>query len=1084
MKSSKASPLKVSLALGCFLLQLRSTAAQPGATDWIFGIQGQSCNDACGTRSCNVHGMERLTSADQLRYVANLLGIECGSFEVDVWFPFVNPSLWVSTGVCFHDDTDSGVLVECDGSVPSDRRICCCGEHCPTSENEIDNTIPVDENLPTPGETDTMIPDPDWDDNFNGIPGPWDPDWFPGEENCTPFGSIPHCASYSYDPETGEEKCRYCERHYELDHQGRCSACVVCVGPYGEMDFCPLHSEAWGGVIPRNPWTDEYTFWPQIDYEACDEYVRWGAEGYDHPELDHFYCSSDHPVAWVYRIEVVQEESTIVDGIPRQVIYTRSGDDHDFRIPARPVMACEQDTIIVEAINAIDGSQHHGDAFPFDDQEKLGITFHWHGQFQEHNQFMDGVAMVSQCPIGNIKTSSCHTQHEDPDVNTFIYKFRANPHGTFWFHSHTGLQYGDGLIGPLIIYDRENPYRDSYEVELPPVMIGDWWHKLSQELVVNLFYGTEEGTGSCELNHVQCTPRYQARSASAFNCLCGGGTSDYDFKSGFFNGKAQFPEITTETTSEEARFQKFEEIFVEPGRTYRLRAINSGFNFGFRFSIDDHRFDLIAADGAYCSAVQDLTHFNSMPAERYDIIFRTKTYEELEREGGGKQFFIRARTYNDTYWGFNHTENAYDLRNVEQTHTIFAVLNYDLSARDPDHWFANPDTKLSRDLQRPAPSIEKVLDVSLYFSNQEYEDWYGVTSDRLVTSLRDFRYTGPVPGCSTPAPDGRGPVGAPFGCDAEGFALPAPKPDLFLHLWVNGIMYPAYNLFLAKSPVLNYDDVTESDQTWQDSIHTIGEPNMFARAEVPLVYTRGMRDIRNLDVQGASPDSPGRDPDVSPPPNDWGEFTKFNYGTDSNIGVTNRTEMVYLPKNKWVMVVQHDGGPMTHPFHIHGYNAHVLASGANYDQFRTRMSGCTIQTDDPNRLPLMLDPDCAMAAANYMNGYGAELIPPVRGRFQPAYTLEDLHDPEKTNWIDPPKRDMPTVPPHGYVVWMFYTGNPGAWFYHCHLEFHVGLGMALAFMVGADGDDWVNGHLNNEQIDAMNQGNCGDVEFEGPIQFF
>lgn len=139
------------------------------------------------------------------------------------------------------------------------------------------------------------------------------------------------------------------------------------------------------------------------------------------------------------------------------------------------------------------------------------------------------------------------------------------------------------------------------------------------------------------------------------------------------------------------------------------------------------------------------------------------------------------------------------------------------------------------------------------------------------------------------------------------------------------------------------------------------------------------------------------------------------------------------------------------------------------------------------RRPFMLDPTCKRSGANYMNGYGADLIPPTRGRFQPKFTLDDLktrNDSNVINWKDPPKRDMPIVPPHGYVVWMFYTDNPGAWFYHCHLEFHAGLGMGLVWMVDADGDDWLNDRLTEQQIGAFNQGNCADVEFEGPIQFY
>ncbi len=37
--------------------------------------------------------------------------------------------------------------------------------------------------------------------------------------------------------------------------------------------------------------------------------------------------------------------------------------------------------------------------------------------------------------------------------------------GTYWYHSHYGLQYCDGLRGPLVIYDPNDPHRHLYDVD-------------------------------------------------------------------------------------------------------------------------------------------------------------------------------------------------------------------------------------------------------------------------------------------------------------------------------------------------------------------------------------------------------------------------------------------------------------------------------------------------------------------------------------------------------------------------------------------------------------------------------------------
>lgn len=77
---------------------------------------------------------------------------------------------------------------------------------------------------------------------------------------------------------------------------------------------------------------------------------------------------------------------------------------------------------------------------------------HWHGIFQHHTNSFDGAAFVTQCPIVS--------------GDSFLYKFNVeNQSGTFWYHSHFNLQYCDGLRGPIVIYDPEDPYRFMYDVD-------------------------------------------------------------------------------------------------------------------------------------------------------------------------------------------------------------------------------------------------------------------------------------------------------------------------------------------------------------------------------------------------------------------------------------------------------------------------------------------------------------------------------------------------------------------------------------------------------------------------------------------
>lgn len=47
-----------------------------------------------------------------------------------------------------------------------------------------------------------------------------------------------------------------------------------------------------------------------------------------------------------------------------------------------------------------------------------------------------------------------------------------------------------------------------------------------------------------------------------------------------------------------------------------------------------------------------------------------------------------------------------------------------------------------------------------------------------------------------------------------------------------------------------------------------------------------------------------------------------------------------------------------------------------------------------------------------------------------------------------PIKDTVTVPDGGYTIIRFLANNPGFWIFHCHIEFHVEVGMALIFKVG------------------------------------
>ncbi|KAH8828864.1 laccase [Flagelloscypha sp. PMI_526] len=87
-----------------------------------------------------------------------------------------------------------------------------------------------------------------------------------------------------------------------------------------------------------------------------------------------------------------------------------------------------------------------------DPNQILGTSIHWHGLLQRGSGWADGPAFVNQCPIA--------------PGETFAYQFNSpNEAGTYWYHSHLGLQYCDGLRGVFVIYDKNDPQKNLYDVD-------------------------------------------------------------------------------------------------------------------------------------------------------------------------------------------------------------------------------------------------------------------------------------------------------------------------------------------------------------------------------------------------------------------------------------------------------------------------------------------------------------------------------------------------------------------------------------------------------------------------------------------
>lgn len=88
---------------------------------------------------------------------------------------------------------------------------------------------------------------------------------------------------------------------------------------------------------------------------------------------------------------------------------------------------------------------------------KENTGFHWHGVILPNEH--DGVPYLTTKPV---KPGETH-----------LYKFKVSQNGTYWYHSHEGLQEQIGMNGILIFQKREGDPKVNYTQEIP-VLLGDW----------------------------------------------------------------------------------------------------------------------------------------------------------------------------------------------------------------------------------------------------------------------------------------------------------------------------------------------------------------------------------------------------------------------------------------------------------------------------------------------------------------------------------------------------------------------------------------------------------------------------------
>lgn len=242
-------------------------------------------------------------------------------------------------------------------------------------------------------------------------------------------------------------------------------------------------------------------------------------------------------------------------------------------------------------------------------------SIHWHGLLLPSN--MDGVPGLSFDGIGV--------------GDNYHYQFTVRQNGTYWYHSHSGLQEQSGIYGPLIIDPAgEDPVE--YDREFV-VLLSDWTFEDPYRVLANLKHAEDY------YNRSRWTLADFRREAKERGF--GPAAADDAMWAAMRMSKTDIADISAATytylMNGRDAAQNWSGIF-QPGERVRLRFINGSAMTFFNVRLPGLSMQVVQADGQNVTPV-DVDEFQIGVAETYDVVVKpdegayTIMAESMDRSG-------------------------------------------------------------------------------------------------------------------------------------------------------------------------------------------------------------------------------------------------------------------------------------------------------------------------------------------------------------------------------------------------------------------------------------------------------------------
>ncbi len=214
-------------------------------------------------------------------------------------------------------------------------------------------------------------------------------------------------------------------------------------------------------------------------------------------------------------------------------------------------------------------------------------SIHWHGLLVPNA--MDGVPYLTTPPI---------------EAGTeMVFEFPLKHAGTYWYHSHTGLQEQSGVYGSIVVEPKGGePIAADHDVV---VVLSDWTNERPKEVMRTLMRGSD--WYSIEKGNAQ----------SILGAARAGALGDY-----FAREKARMAPMDVSDIAYDAFLLNGQRRCVQaakPGDRVRLRVINAAASSYFYLHSATGPLTIVAADGPAVEAVQVDRLLIGM-AETYDLL--------------------------------------------------------------------------------------------------------------------------------------------------------------------------------------------------------------------------------------------------------------------------------------------------------------------------------------------------------------------------------------------------------------------------------------------------------------------------------